>query len=170
MLILISGAPLSGKSTICRKLRKYFGDSSRLLSTDEFRKNMTGSYSDYSKEYDIWAEIVKVATKNLEKQKIVILDATLRQKDLRLKHIEYYKKYPICLISFEKLPIDVLLERNRQRTWKQLDEATLMKFWDSYEVPDEAELQLYDYSIVVNNGNSDGKLAELITYIEEGRK
>jgi predicted kinase len=170
MLILISGSPLSGKSTLCKKIKKHFGDQSKLLSTDEFRKSMTGSYSDYSREYAIWADIVKIALKNLNEEKIVILDATLRQKDLRLKHLEYYKKYPIFLIAFEQIPIEVLLERNMEREEKKLPEERLRELWSGYEFPDDEELKLYEKSIIINNENSNEKIKELLDYIQERRK
>jgi predicted kinase len=169
MLILISGSPLSGKSTICRKMKDHFKKDSVLLSTDEFRRHMTGSYGDYSKEHAVWAEIVRIALKNLKRKKIVILDATLRQRDLRMKHLEYYKKYEIYYIAFEQLPFSVLLERNSDRSEKKLTESRLKELYDGYQLPTEDELKLYQKSVVINNENSEIKLNELISYIEERR-
>jgi predicted kinase len=169
MLILISGSPLSGKSTVCKKIKDYFKKDSVLLSTDEFRRHMTGSYGDYSREQDVWAEIVRITLKNLKRKKIVILDATLRQKDLRMKHIDYYKKYELYYIAFEQIPFGVLLERNNERTEKKLNEKRLKEMYDGYQLPQEDELKLYHKSIVINNENSEIKINELINYIQERR-
>lgn len=169
MLILTSGSPLSGKSTLCAKIKRRLGDDSKLLSTDEFRRNLTGSYSDYTKEHAVWAEIIRVALKNLDDNKVVILDATLRQRDLRIKHLEYYKKYEIYLVAFEQMPLEILLERNLNREDKRLPEDRLEELWSGYEFPDDEELKMYEKSIIVNNENSDEKIAEMLDYIQERR-
>jgi predicted kinase len=166
----MSGSPLSGKSILSKKIKKHFGQECFVISTDNIRKRLTGDYSDYSREFDVWAAIVKKAIKELNNKKVVVIDATLRQKDIRLKHIDYYKDYDIYYIAFEQLPFEVILERNQERTWKQLDEETLKKMYEGYEFPDEEELKLYKKSIVINNENSDLKLTELLTYIDEERR
>jgi len=169
-LILMSGSPLSGKSTLSKKIKKHFGQECFVISTDSIRKKLTGDYSDHSREFDVWAAIVKKAIKDLNNKKIVVIDATLRQKDIRLKHIDYYKNYDIYYIAFEQLSFETILERNQERVWKQLDESTLKNMWQGYEFPDEEELKLYKKSIVINNENSDLKLVELLSYIDEERR
>jgi predicted kinase len=168
-LILMSGSPLSGKSTVTKQIRKFFGGDCVVVSTDEIRRELTGDYINHTREFDVWAIIVKRTLKALKRGKVVVLDATLRQKDLRMRHLKYYKNYPIYYIAFEKIPFEVILERNEERTWKQIDKTILKKLWEEYEIPTEEEMTLYKKSTMINNDNSEKKISELLDYIQKER-
>jgi predicted kinase len=168
-IVLMSGSPLSGKSTIAKQIKSHFRGDCYVASTDEIRKEITGSYEDHSREKDVWATVIKRMLKHLERGKVVVLDATLRQKQLRLDHIEFYKKWPIYYIAFERLPIETILERNLQRNWKQIREDRLREMWAEYEVPDGEELKLYAGAELVNNLNSSERVRAMIDKIEASR-
>jgi predicted kinase len=168
-IVLMSGSPLSGKSTIAKQIKSHFGGNCYIASTDEIRKEITGTYEDHSREADVWATVIKRMLKHLGKGKVVVLDATLRQKQLRLDHLEYYKRFPIYYIAFERLPVEVILERNLQRNWKQIDESRLREMWAEYEVPDEEEMKLYAGATMINNDNAAEKVGAIISQISAMR-
>lgn len=168
-IVLMSGSPLSGKSTLIKQMKSHFRGDCYVASTDEIRKEITGTYEDHTREKDVWATIIKRMLKHLEKGKVVVLDATLRQKQLRMDHLEYYKRWPIFYMAFDRIPLEVILERNLERTWKQIREEKLRELWAEYEVPDDEELKLYAGAVRVNNDNSQGKLKEMIALIEAKR-
>jgi predicted kinase len=169
-LVLMSGSPLSGKTTLAREIKKHFSDDCVIISTDEIRKEITNSYEDHSKENAVWAEVTKRTLSSLKTGKVVIIDATLRQKEVRMKHLSYYKDYPIYYIAFEKLDIEILKERNDNRKFKRLDEETLVKMWNEYEVPTDDELVMYRQAMRINNDNSAEKLPEMLAAIDRQRK
>jgi predicted kinase len=166
----MSGSPLSGKSTVTKQIKRLLEGDCVIVSTDNIRKEITGDYINHTQENAVWATVIKRILKALSKGKVAVLDATLRQKDLRMKHLEYYKDYPIYYIAFEKIDLNVLLERNDDRTWKHLDETILKKLWEEYEVPTEEEMSLYKKAVLINNDNSNDKVAELLKYVQEQRK
>jgi predicted kinase len=164
-LVLISGSPLSGKSTLIRKLIRELKNYV-VASTDETRKELLGNYEDHSREEEVWKLVLKKLNDGLKQGKITILDATLRQKDLRMNFLKEYSDCDIYYIAFEKLPLDLILERNKKRTWKQIPEDILKRLWNEYEFPTDEELKLYKDFIVVNNSNGEIKLRFLINKIK----
>jgi predicted kinase len=160
-LVIMSGSPLSGKSTAAKMLAEMLGADALIFSTDETRRQLTGSYSDRSKEKEVWELITKGATEHLKRGGISIIDATMRQKKLREAHLDHYKEWPIFYIAFEKIPLETIAERNISRKSKSLDEETLKRLWQEYELPDEEELSRYSASVVINNQNSAVRIAEL---------
>ncbi len=168
-IVLMSGSPLSGKSTVVKQIKSYFGGDCYVASTDEIRKEITGTYEDHTRETDVWATIIKRMLKHLEKGKVVVLDATLRQKQLRMDHLEYYKRWPIYYVAFERIPIETILERNQERVWKQIREERLRELWAEYEVPDDEELKLYAGAAKINNENAAEKVRSLMEQIRAKR-
>ena len=170
VLILMSGTPLAGKSTLAHKIKDHFGSDCKIVSTDEIRKSLTENYADYSREYDVWTVAVKNVLKHLNKGRVVVMDATLRQKDVRMEHLKYYKDYDIYYIAFERLPYEVIEERNIDRYWKTLDSENLKRLYDGYEFPEPDELLLYKKAIIINPENQDLNVNNLLYYIDQERR
>ncbi len=143
ILVLVSGSPLSGKSTLIKKISDNFPEESIVISTDETRKRLTGAYSDYSKEKEMWDDVLSSIDDGLKSGKVVFLDSTLRQKWIRDNFFDKYKKYKIYFIAFEKTSMKKLMQRNITRASKALTVERMLKLWKEYENPTDEELSKF---------------------------
>ena len=112
-LVMLSGAPGSGKSTYAASLP----GNVVIVSTDEIRKEMTGEYANWGREKEMWAEFHRRATKALTNNSdvTVVLDATFLNNRGRWivlsKH--YFEADYVELVMFER-PLEVCLKQNLQ--------------------------------------------------------
>jgi predicted kinase len=169
ILVLMSGSPLSGKSTLAKKISDLINDEVVIASTDETRKRLTGSYSDYNKEKEMWDDILLTIDKNLKLGKIVILDSTLRQKWIRDDFFERYNRYKIYFIAFEKSSLKKLMSRNVKRVKKSLTVEKILTLWKSYENPTDGELSKFSNWIRIKVDYTDNDIDAIATEIKNER-
>jgi predicted kinase len=146
ILVIISGPALSGKSTFLGGLKKAI-KGFVIVSTDEIRMELYQSYSfDPQKEPAVWELTYQRIESHVNSGDIVCLDATLRTPMYRGQVIKRFAKFPIVYFAFEKPTLEVLLERNKKRYWKQFDEAAIKFMHEEYQFPTESE-QTYYYKV-----------------------
>lgn len=144
-LVMLSGAPGSGKSTYATSLP----GNVVIVSTDEIRKEMTGEYANWSREQEMWAEFNRRATKALTNNSdiTVVLDATFlnnRNRWIALSQ-HYFEADYVELVLFER-PLEVCLKQNLQRPReKWVPEDVIETMRNKIEEPDDRILS------VINN-------------------
>lgn len=143
ILVIISGPALSGKSTFLGALGKEL-KTLKVVSTDEIRMELYHSY-DYrpEREKEVWDLAYQRLEDHLRLGDLVALDATLRTIENRGAIVNRFQKFPIVYFAFEKPDLSLLLERNRQRKWKQFPEDAVKKMHDDYQFPTATEKTYY---------------------------
>jgi predicted kinase len=169
ILVLVSGSPLSGKSTLIEKICSNFPDDSVIISTDETRKKLTGKYSDYSKEKEMWDTVLSSIDKELKLGKVVFLDSTLRQKWIRDNFFDRYKKHKIYFIAFEKTSMKRLMQRNISRASKSLTVEKMLKLWKEYENPTDEELSKFSSWTRIKIQYTEKDIEEIVKNITNER-
>jgi predicted kinase len=133
-IMVLCGPSHSGKSTFAKRFKKQF----TVISSDEIRKAMTGSYEISEKDDVVWK--VFAARKNLalKRGENIILDACHLSKKARQHSLEDVdNRYGKTCIVFD-LPFRVLKERCVRE--KRMTPATLEEIRNAFEKPTRREL------------------------------
>lgn len=121
MLVIVSGLPGTGKSTVSFELAKEL--KAFVLSIDEIRKGvlMDPGYTE-SKKKRIYEEMFNMAQGLLERNENIILDATFFRKELRDKASEIGKMWNKCVFFIEIVcPEEIVKRRINKRYESQRD-------------------------------------------------
>jgi predicted kinase len=153
ILVMTSGPALSGKSTFIGGLKKN-SSFFTIVSTDNIRFELYGNYDfDPKRESTIWSTTYQRTEEFLKKGYIVCLDATFRTPEYRGMVINRFKGFPIIYFAFEKPSLDILLQRNDKRVWKQFAPEVVKMMYDDYQFPSESEKTYYYKVFDVNQEN-----------------
>ena len=155
-LIVLSGVPGSGKSYFSDALRKDKEKHVYIISSDQIRKEMCGNQQDLSQDKLVWKIFYSlVKTYSIDKDGIVILDATHSKKTYRLDNIRPFKPLfdQIDLVCF-RLDKELVIEQNRERE-NPIPPDNLLELLNSFEMPDQEEETFYDHVDIVKNHNID---------------
>jgi predicted kinase len=145
VLILISGPALAGKSTFLDALKSSLS-SLHIVSTDDIRDEFFHSF-DYVIENEpfIWKTAYQRLHDHLNLGHMVCLDATLRTPTHREEIRTLFQHNPIVYFAFENPPLEVLLKRNQERTWKQFPEDAIRRMHQDYQFPSIEEQSMYAF-------------------------
>jgi predicted kinase len=145
VLILVSGPALAGKSTFLDVLHKKIS-SLHIISTDDIRKEFFDNFA-YVIENEpfVWKTAYQRMLDHLTLGHSVCLDATLRTIVHRQEIKNLFKDFPILYFAFEKPPLEVLLTRNKERSWKQFPEEAIERMHKDYQFPSMDEQLTYDF-------------------------
>ena len=139
-LLLMRGAPGSGKSTFIEKnnLKKYTlcADEIRLLiQTPIMQKD--GSFGiSQNNDNKVWSILFEILEERMSKGEFTVIDATNSKTKEMTRYRELAKayRYRIYCIDFTDLPIEVCKERNKQRPeFKQVPDDVIDKMYARFE-------------------------------------
>ena len=151
-LIVLSGVPGSGKSYFSASLKAAVKKHVYIISSDELRFNILGNQQDLSEDELVWRiYYALVEAYSVDKNGIVILDATHSKKIYRLDNIQPFKHLydQIDLVCF-RLDKELVLEQNKDRE-NPIPRENLLKLIDQFEMPDEDEYSFYDHIDIIKD-------------------
>lgn len=115
-MYMMIGLPGSGKSTIANEIGKELRIP--VVSSDEVRKEVTGSEEDFSKDGYIWGEVIPNKLKSALLKGDVIFDATnlrVRDRNKTKKAIGLEHEYQAIYVD---VPLETCIERQGNRDRK----------------------------------------------------
>ena len=141
-LIVLCGPSHTGKSAFARKLRRNF----TIISSDEIRKRLTGSFRSSKNETKVWNIFESLKCKALKEGGNVVLDACHISKRARRHSLQgpngHHRK--ICVVF--DLPLRTIQQRCLKEKRMSLEEAERMweDFQNSKPTPEELRSQGFD--------------------------
>ncbi|HEX8197564.1 MAG TPA: AAA family ATPase [Pyrinomonadaceae bacterium] len=146
MIIVIAGAPATGKTTLAKELSHYlkvlFDDVVFNLEIDQIRNFVLGDVNHFDEKGSIWFSLLVAIVEHLKKeQKNIIVEGLFYDIECLnyFKDLETETKFILL-----KTPIDVCLERNRNRT----------KVLPTSEVLDLFDIERPDYVFEIDSSDS----------------
>lgn len=116
IVYMMIGVPGSGKSTIANEIGKEL--EIPVVSSDEVRKEVTGSEEDFSKDGYIWGKVIPNKIKNALKEGDVVFDAT----NLRVRDRNKFRKIVGLSHEYQAIyvntPLETCIERQENRDKK----------------------------------------------------
>ena len=153
-LVVLAGVPGSGKSYFSSTIKKIKTSHVYVVSSDQLRKEIGGAQSVLKYDDLMWDIFINLAkTYALDKDGIVILDATHINSEYRVKRNECLKvlfdETYLVVWNIDKL---VVSNQNLQREYPIPIEAMNM-FFEKFEMPDEVDKAFFDHIIYINNSD-----------------
>lgn len=147
-LIILSGIPGSGKTTIALGLKAILSKV-KVVSSDDIRKKITGKASDGSHEKLVWETYEKEIIKASSKFDIVVADSTALTNELRMKWYNAFRTYfkHIELIYLD-IPFEICWHRNMNRT-RNVPMNPMAGMFKLMELPNEEVLKYFDSIISI---------------------
>lgn len=145
-LIILSAIPGSGKSTWAKKYQSEH-NYVHIISSDEIRHELTGSYTDFSRQAEVWTLFSKRIHEyaNLSNDVTVILDALCDLNMLREKYVKENPEYDYFELVLIKKPIEQIQKLNKQRPEENwVPDDALNMLINKFEEPSEEVLKLFD--------------------------
>ncbi len=161
-LIILSGVPGSGKSYFSKSLKKLKQEHVYIVSSDELRKEITGSPANLNSEDLMWKIFYSLAkTFSMDPDGIVILDATHATHKLRIDRTKRLKKLfdQLILVTW-KLDKDTIFYQNKHREYPIPEEA-LQQFLMIYEPPTDKDYVFFDKVLVIDSHDITDVLEEV---------
>ena len=155
-LIVLSGVPGSGKSYFSSSFKRAKNKHVYIISSDQLRKMVLGNQRDLSEDDLIWKIYYSmVETYSIDKNGIVILDATHSKKVYRLDNIKPFKPLydQIDLVCF-RLEKEMVIAQNKDRE-NPIPNEDLLKLIEQFEMPDDEERAFYDHVDIIKDHEID---------------
>lgn len=153
-LVILSGVPGSGKSYFSKSLKSLKSSHVYIVSSDELRREITGIQSNLSEDELMWKIFYTLArTFSLDKEGVVILDATHATTELRVSKNKQLKKLfdEVYLVIWD-VDHKIVENQNTQREFPIPPEAMKM-FFSIFEPPTEKDYQFFDKVFVIKDRN-----------------
>lgn len=117
MLIIISGLPGTGKTSVAKEIAQEV--DAVVLSTDELRKRVLKElgYTERKKKR-VYEEMFRIAEDQLKKKKNIILDGTFFHKELREKAFSLGKKEKECVFLIKTECPEKVVKKRIQKRYK----------------------------------------------------
>lgn len=145
-LIVLSGAPGSGKSYFTKTLKAKRHTHLYIISSDQLRTLVLHNRQNLSEDSLIW-ELFYGLTKtfSVDLNGLVVLDATHTLKKYRYANVKQYRKLydEIDLIVFN-IDKQLVLKQNMRRR-HPVPEERLLEIINCFEQPDEEEKAFFDH-------------------------
>ena len=153
-LVVLAGVPGSGKSYFSKTIKKVKSSHVYVVSSDALRREIAGTQSSLEYEDLMWQMFMSLArTYSLDKEGVVILDATHVNSDLRVERNKELKGLfnELILIVWE-LDKSVVSNQNLQREYPIAPEV-LEKFFSIFKLPNEKDKEFFDQIIYIKNSD-----------------
>lgn len=140
-LMLLIGAPGSGKSTVRERLVALYPDL-KVISMDDRRKELTGDANDQSKNSQVFAWQQRELQKAMEARQNTVIDATNTSRKLRKMLWDSARRNgALCSAIYFDIPLATLHERNKGRE-KRVPDDVVERFYYTMQsvLPYEADL------------------------------
>ena len=151
-LIVMSAVPGAGKSTWAKRYKKEHPNTI-IISSDEIRYELTGSYQDFSKQKEVWQlfEDRLIAYGNSNKDITVILDAVIDLNVLREKYARLGSNYDKKTLVVIYKPFEIVQNTNKERAEdKWVPDDVLNMLYHKFEMPTKEVIDLYDEYIYID--------------------
>lgn len=150
--ILLTAVPGAGKSTWASHYAKEH-DNVYIVSADEVRKEITGSYQNFSMQDRVWEtfrqRIHEYAKENINA--IVIADGVNDTNQIRLFYRYETPEFDRHVMVFIVKPLDVIQRQNKERELeKQVPPAVVESFYKRIEEPSPEVKNAYDECFVIS--------------------
>jgi predicted kinase len=150
-LVLLVGAPASGKSTLAAALVAAGEvDADDVLSTDTYREVLTGDALDLTSDRKVWVQVRERLVQKMAAGQTTVVDATNLFARRRARHLAVAREYgrPVVAIRFE-VPAAELLERNERRD-RVLRESVVVTMAVEMEENADREALAAEVDLVLN--------------------
>ena len=153
-LVLLSGVPGSGKSYFSKTIKKIKNKHVYVISSDDLRLLICGNQSSLECEDLMWKMFVELAkVYALDKEGVVILDATHVSSDLRVNRAKQLKDlFDETILVMWNINKATVYNQNFQREHPIPPEA-LAKFIQIFELPTEKDKEVFDKIVVLDNND-----------------
>lgn len=153
-LVVLAGVPGSGKSYFSKTIKKVKSNHVYVVSSDELRKQISGTQSCLEYEDLMWQMFLSLAkTYSLDKEGVVILDATHVNSVLRVdRNKELKTLFNELILIVWNIDKQVVSNQNLQREYPIAPEV-LEKFFSIFELPTEKDKEFFDQIIYINNND-----------------
>jgi predicted kinase len=140
-LILLRGAPGSGKSTFIKKQNL----ESFTLSLDTIRLLMGGVIMtpegrigiNQTNDQKVWIEIEHIINEKMLRGEFIVFDSTFQQiSDFKMPiKLAAKHRYEIYCVDFSTIPIETALEQNLQReSYKQVPKDVIIRAYERFKI------------------------------------
>lgn len=122
-LVMLAGASGSGKSSFARK---WFGPT-EVVSSDACRAMVSNDENSMDASADAFDMLYFIVAKRLKRGLLTVVDATNIRPEDRKRLVQLAREYyvmPVALVL--NMPVQVCMERNRQRTDRNLPPHVIM--------------------------------------------
>lgn len=134
-LEIMIGLPSSGKSTWAKKIINNRNWKHNIISTDEIRKEITGSEMSQDKNTEVFDIAYNRIIDSLKDNVDVIFDATNINYKKRMDIINRFKKYTDDIDAIMiATPYEECIERNKKRE-RQVPEDVIKRMYMNFYVP-----------------------------------
>lgn len=153
-LVVLAGVPGSGKSYFSKTIKKVKSSHVYVVSSDELRKEIAGTQSSLEYETLMWQMFMSLAkTYSLDKEGVVILDATHVNSDLRVgRNQELKTLFNELILIVWNMDKQLVSNQNLQRDYPIAPDI-LEKFFEMFELPDDKDKAFFDQIIYINNND-----------------
>ncbi len=151
-LILLTAAPGAGKSTWAARYADN-NEHVRIVSSDEVRREITGSYQDFSKQTQVWETFRQRIHEygKADEDAIVICDGVNDTNAIRLSYAKDTPEFDYHILVYFVKSLEVLQFQNKQRPLDKWVPAEVVEtFFKRLEEPNAEVKAAYDEYIVVN--------------------
>ncbi|MDY2728173.1 MAG: AAA family ATPase [Candidatus Onthovivens sp.] len=153
VLYILTSVPGSGKST--RSLNfKATHLNTYIISSDEIRKELGGSYQYFEEEDRVrkifFARANKIAREHRDCS--VILDSTCMNDYYRELYLSKCSSFDKKVLVYFNVPFNICRKRNKSRmVEKQVPDAAFNDIIKKFKAPSEETKKLFDEVIEINN-------------------
>jgi len=148
MLVIISGLPGTGKTSVAKVLSQHL--NAERLTTDELRRRID-KHPDYSQKHkrSVYAALMEEAGKRLQHNKNVILDGTFFKQDMRRRAKELSREYHESFYLIKVTCPEKIVKQRIENRYKKGEDASEADF-KVYKIIQNQFQEIKDLNFVID--------------------